>query len=94
MSNEKYYSVNEICKLLKISNATFANWYRWERKMKRDNPDYVSVLPEPIRQMDMRGKPRRFTSEQLTTIKEFKRNIVVGRKGIYGKYSNPSYKGE
>ena len=81
------YSSKQVCEILGISSYTFANWYRWERK--EVNKGCQPYLPEPIRASNERGKPRYWSDEMLDQLKEFQSNIVVGRNGKYGEYSNP-----
>lgn len=92
MVETKMYSANEVCTKLKISSWTLANWYRWERKQIDNGNVEGPYLPEPIRLEHVKGKPRRWTGEMVKELKDYKKNIVTGRNGIYGVYSNPYYK--
>lgn len=92
MSNEKLYSADEVCKELNITIYTLSNWYRWQTKQLESGNAKEPYLPEPIRIPNVKGRPRRWDKAMLTQLKEFKKNIVVGRNGVYGVYSNPLYK--
>lgn len=92
MSNEKLYSADEICKELNITIYTLSNWYRWQTKQIKNQNVKEPYLPEPIRVMNVKGRPRRWNKDMLAQLKEFKKNLVVGRNGVYGMYSNPLYK--
>ena len=90
MKNEKLYKTNEVCEILNISNWTFINWYRWERKQVANN-ECEPYLPVPDRIMNEKGRPRVWTTEMVEQLKKFKAGIVTGRNGKYGKYSNPNH---
>ena len=86
MNDEKMYSADEICKELKITHWTLTNWYAWEKKLG------LSDLPQPIVLEHAKGKPRRWTEDMLNQLQEFKTNIVVGRNGKFGEFTNPKHK--
>lgn len=83
------YSAIEICEKLNISTWTLANWYRWERKLLNEGKIEESYLPEPYVITNKKGKPRRWTESMYEELLMYKSKIVIGRNGIYGKYSNP-----
>lgn len=91
MSNEKKYRVYELCEALGISFYTLSNWYRYQSKRLEAGEVTEKYLPEPIRLEDIKGKPRIWTETMLEELREYQKNIVTGRNGIYGKYSNPLY---
>lgn len=91
MSNTQMYRADEICKELNISNWTLMNWYRWEKKLLNSGEVEVPYLPVPERVTCEKGQPRIWTSEQLEQLKDFKKHIIVGRNGSFGKYSNPNH---
>ena len=91
VENKNYYA-NDVCEILNISNYTLSNWYRWERKCLKDGGADKPYLPQPNYEMDVKGKPRYWTSEQIKQLESYKKNIVHGRNGKYGKYTNPLHK--
>lgn len=91
MTNEKMYSANEICEELNISSFTLTNWYIWEKRLIKDGDISEPYLPQPIRVSNLKGRPRQWTAEMLEQLKDYKSKIVLGRNGIYGKYSNPMH---
>lgn len=92
MNETKLYSANEVCEILGISTFTLTNWYRWEKMQIRDGIISEGRLPVPQRLKNCKGVPRRWTAKDVEALKEFKKNIVVGRLGVFGRYSNPDYK--
>lgn len=90
MNNEKMYSANDVCKALKITNYTLSNWYRWERK--RVSEGCEPYLPQPQKLEHTKGSPRLWTKEMVEELRLYQKNIVSGRNGIYGVYSNPYHK--
>jgi len=92
MSNEKKYRVDEVCEKVGISQHTMIRWYYWEGCELRDGVITERYLPIPEKDISKRGKPKYWTEEQIEQLKEFKKNMVVGRHGRYGKYSNPLHK--
>lgn len=92
MVNEKLYKANEICEKLKITNWTLRNWYSWEKKRIENGIVDKPYLPKPEILTNAKGKPRVWTKEQFEELKNYQKNIVTGRNGIYGIYSNPAYK--
>ena len=91
MSNEKEYRVHDVCVALDISFYTLSNWYRYQSKQLQEGVISEKYLPEPIRLDDIKGKPRVWTQKMVDELKVYQENIVMGRNGIYGKYSNPLY---
>ena len=91
MTNEKIYRADEICKKLGISSWTLSNWYRYESKQLKSGEITEHYLPIPERIMSEKGKPRVWTAEMLKQLKDYQSKVVVGRLGVYGKYSNPNY---
>jgi hypothetical protein len=88
----KEYKLRDVCDELQISNWTLRNWYMWETKALADGIITEAQLPQPIRLEHTKGTPRIWTEEMVEQLKEFQRNIVSGRNGIFGVYSNPNYK--
>lgn len=92
MVDEKMYSVNEICAELNISIFTLSHWYDLQQAQIKEGLIDKPYLPEPLRLSDQRGKPRRWTESMVEELRKYQSNIVVGRNGIYGAYSNPNHK--
>lgn len=84
-----YFKVEEVCKMLGITTWTLTNWYQWERISLEDGTLTERVLPVPIKVKDAKGKPRMWTAEQVTQLKEFQQNIIRGRHGVMAKVTNP-----
>ena len=74
-----------------MSWFTLTHWYDLQTKLLRDGMITETYLPEPIRLTQERGKPRRWTQTMLDALREYQKNIVVGRNGIYGMYTNPDH---
>lgn len=91
MSKQKEYRVYELCNELGISFYTLSNWYRYQTKQLQEGVITERYLPEPIRLEDIKGKPRVWTEKMVSELREYQKNIVTGRNGVYGKYSNPLY---
>lgn len=91
MSNEKMFTADEVCKELKITIYTLRNWYNWERKQLEAGNVSSSYLPEPIRNVHAKGKPRMWSKEMVLQLKDYQKTIVMGRNGNYGMYSNPMH---
>ena len=89
MENE-LYSGNDVCRMLGISAFTLDNWYMWEAKEIRNGEVTERYLPIPLKDKRLKGCPRRWTFEMVVQLMEFQGNIVRGRNGKYGKYTNPS----
>ena len=92
MSNEKKYSVTQICEELNISVFTLRHWYDLQTKQIKDGLIEKPYLPEPNRDLTMKGRPRYWTKSQLNELKKYQSSITYGRNGIYGVYSNPNHK--
>lgn len=88
MQNNNLLNAKELCEKLNISSYTLANWYRWENKMIREGLITERYLPTPVIDYSKRGAPRYWDNDMLEQLKEYKKHIVVGKNGIYGKYSN------
>lgn len=88
MQNNNLLNAKELCEKLNISSYTLANWYRWENKMIREGLITERYLPRPVIDYSKRGAPRYWDNDMLEQLKEYKKHIVVGKNGIYGKYSN------
>jgi hypothetical protein len=94
MSNEKIYLIDEVCEILKVSTHTLQKWYQWERYELRDGIVSENYLPIPNKLTNKRGKPKFWTENQIKELQKFKNEIVMGRNGRFGKYSNPLHKKE
>ena len=90
--DENVYNIKELCDELGVTLWTVRNWYGWEKKLLAENKDMKKYLPEPINLVNLKGKPRVWTKEMVDELKEYKKSIIVGRNGAYGKYSNPNHK--
>lgn len=91
MNETKLYSSDEVCKILGVSSFTLSNWYNWESKQLKEGLVTEKYLPQPVKLEHQKGKPRRWTEAMVEKLKEYKQNIVIGRNGIYGMYSNPNH---
>lgn len=92
MSDEKLYTKTEAANAVGISPMTLNAWYRNDNKMKRDNEGYVSKLPQPVRTKLLPRHPKVWTESQVNELRKFKKNMVHGKNGIYGKYNHPKKK--
>lgn len=89
MNNEKLYTENEICEILNISHWTLKSWYLWEsRDIKKGGERY---LPVPYRLSGMKGRPKRWDKKMVDALVKYQENIIRGRNGIHGIYSNPDH---
>lgn len=92
LKNENGYKLCEVCEILNISTYTLANWYRWEKRQLEDGIVKEKYLPEPKRLIHEKGQPRVWSEEDVKKLLEHQKNIITGRNGIFGEYSNPYYK--
>lgn len=83
------YNLYQVCEQIGVSTYTVKNWYRWENSLIKTGKITERYLPQPERQIHTKGSPRMWTDKMIEQLKEFKSNIVVGRNGIYGEFSNP-----
>ena len=88
----KEYKLMDVCNELQISNWTLRNWYMWENKALKDGLIDKPQLPQPKRLEHSKGSPRIWDEEMVKQLKEYQQNIVMGRNGIFGVYSNPEHK--
>ena len=86
------YNIYEVCEQIGVSTYTIKNWYRWENKLIKQGKIKERYLPRPEVQEHTKGSPRMWTNEMIEKLKDFKSNIVIGRNGIYGEFSNPTHK--
>lgn len=91
MSKELLYQAANVCEQLNITQWTLRNWYAWEKKQLNSNIISETYLPKPQILEHQKGKPRVWTQEQIEQLKEYKKNIITGRNGIFGAYSNPTH---
>ncbi|WP_026669119.1 hypothetical protein [Butyrivibrio sp. AE3006] len=82
------YSKNDVCSILGITSFTLENWYRWERKEITNKAVTDNYLPQPIKLENQKGKPLRWSLEMVELLKAYQDQIVRGRNGKYGKYTN------
>lgn len=92
MNDKKLFNFDEAAAELKISRYTLRTWYTWETKLLKEGSIKEKYLPIPYIASNERGMPRYFTEADIEKLKQYKGTIVVGRKGIYGKFSNPNHK--
>ena len=89
--DERIYSKKEVCDMLNISTFTLETWYRWEKKELENEEVVGHYLPQPLRLENTRGKPLRWTYEMIEELKYFQSQIVRGRNGRFGKYTNAKW---
>ena len=94
MSNVKKFNYDETAAALNVSRHTLKTWYLWESRLLREGSITEHYLPIPSVETGMRGNPRYFTSADIKALKKYQSTIVVGRKGKYGRFSNPNHKEE
>ena len=82
----------EVSQELGISIYTLKNWYIWERKLLAEGAITEPYLPQPIKMVEQKGKPNMWEDNMIPALKEYQKQMVVGCKGVYGKYSNPYHK--
>lgn len=88
----KYFYRNEVCEQLGISEHSLRKWYVVEGQRMKDENDKVSRLPQPERLSHIKGRPCVWTEKQIEELKVFRdKYLQLGRKGAYGKYTNPKY---
>lgn len=92
MSNEKMFKFDEAAAELNISRYTLRVWYTWENKLLKEGSITERYLPEGHIATNERGTPRYFTKKDIEQLRKHKNGIIVGRNGIYGKFSNPNHK--
>lgn len=92
MKKEKLYNLHEICEYLKISSWTLLHWYDLQKKQIKDGLITEEYLPQPIRLQDVKGRPKMWTQTMADKLQKYQSNIIMGRNGIYGAYSNPNHK--
>ena len=83
------HNANEVCKQLGITIWTLTNWYQWQRISLKDGTLDEPILPEPIKEEGVKGKPRMWSDEQIEELREFQKQIVRGRNAIMAKVPNP-----
>lgn len=86
------YNNYEVAEKLGISIYTLKNWYKWQRKRLREGLVSEPYLPEPDVDAHAKGSPRLWDDKMIEQLITYKNSIVIGRNGIYGKYSNPYHK--
>lgn len=86
------FNLYEVCEQLGVSTYTVKNWYRWENNLLKQGRITKRYLPQPKTKVHTKGSPRMWTDKMVEELKEFKSNIVTGRNGIYGEFSNPCHK--
>jgi transposase-like protein len=91
MSNEKKYSIIEVCEEIGISIHTLKKWYQWQSYELKDGSITEPYLPIPERLAGFRGRPQMWTKKQVEQLRKHKESIVMGRNGKWGRYSNPLY---
>lgn len=89
---EKMYNLEAVCVELGITPHTLAKWTQWEKNQLRDGLIDKPYLPVPIKQEHTKGRPKLWTQTMVNQLKEHKKNMVTGRNGIYGMYTNPNHK--
>lgn len=87
------YNRKQVCEELNICEHTLSNWYYYERKLLKENPRRGKRLPDPIKIANTKGNPNYWDEEGIEKLREFQKNLPRGRKGEYGKFTNPYYKG-
>ena len=92
MSKAKKYSYDETAVELNISRHTLKTWYLWESRQLKEGSITECYLPRPHIEEKKRGNPRYFTYADIKALKKYHSTIVVGRKGKYGRFSNPNHK--
>lgn len=88
---EGYYNLNQLCDKLDVSIWTIRNWYNWERQLLKEETITEPYLPIPKRFNEIKGKPRMWTDDDIKDLTDYKNSMVIGRNGIYGKYTNPEH---
>lgn len=94
MSNEKKFNYDQAAMELNISRHTLKTWYIWEARQLKEGSITEHYLPRPHIDTGKRGNPRYFTARDIRDLKKFQSTIVVGRKGKFGRFSNPNHKEE
>ena len=82
------YSKQQVCDILGISFYTLNNWYRWQKKSLDSREISEEYLPKPIKITNAKGCPLMWTMHMIERLKEYKKRIVRGRNGEFGKYTN------
>lgn len=90
MNEECIYSKKDVCTMLGITSFTIENWYRWERKEIENGNVEEPYLPCPEKLENAKGRPFRWSMKMIEKLRDYQKNIVHGRNGRYGKYTNAS----
>ena len=85
-------NIYEVCERLGISIFTLKKWYTWENKRLESGEVTERYLPVPEKAVNQRGCPNMWTEEMVEQLRKHKEGVVVGRNGIYGKFTNPEHK--
>lgn len=88
MFEDFIYSKEEVCSMLGITHFTLENWYRWEKKELKEGNAVGNYLPVPVQLENTKGRPLRWSLSMVNELSEYKKSIVKGRNGRYGKYTN------
>ena len=86
------YNLYDVCEKLGVSTFTVKNWYRWENKLINEGKITERYLPQPKKLEHAKGSPRVWDEKMLKQLMKYKANMITGRNGIYGIYSNPYHK--
>ena len=89
---EGYYNLNQLCEKIDVSIWTIRNWYSWERRLLNEGKITEPYLPQPKKFEDVKGKPRMWTESDVVELTKYKDNMVTGRNGVYGQFTNPEHK--
>ena len=88
MDDKCIFTKIDVCNMLEISTFTLNNWYRWERKELASESCVKPYLPVPKQDMNAKGKPLKWSMKMVEQLRDYKNNMVMGRNGKYGKYTN------
>ena len=80
MQKDKILSLAEVAVKLGVSVFTINNWYAFKR-LQPDHP-MAKLLPEYIQENPRSA--RKWKAEDLKYLRQFKRQVVVGRSGFLG----------
>lgn len=91
INNVKMYRIDEVAEILNLSRYTIANWYAWETKLLKTGEVTEAFLPKFTKVTNMSGRPKFWSEDAVEALKKFKNEMVMGRHGKFGKFTNPQY---
>lgn len=86
------YNIEQVSKMLGVTIYTVRNWYMWQNKLIKSGEVEKKYLPIPEKQIHAKGKPSMWSLEMIDDLRMYQKDIVRGRNGNYGKFTNQKAK--